>query len=98
MAAPQRDSLSLERVAVYEQQNNQPIMESDWARIWINRVKRKFQLRISEANNNVALRMHLVNLLNAAEQVFYDYTPNQVFYRLTDNIKNIILFEFSDVH
>ena len=69
MAAPQRDSLSLERIAVYEQHNNQPIMETDWARIWINRVRSKFQLRISEASNNVALRMHLVNLLNAAQQV-----------------------------
>ena len=69
LEAPQRDSLPLERIAVYEQQTNQPVMETDWARIWINRVRRKFELRTAEANSNVGLRIHLMNLLNAAEQV-----------------------------
>ena len=71
----QRDNLPLARVAAYQFNDNEPIMESTWPKVWTQRVRGKFDLRRAEAKKNLVLNGLMLEMLNAAKAVCTPLKP-----------------------
>ena len=65
----QRDNMPLARVAAFQFMGDQEVQETAWPRVWMRRVKEKFELRRSEASRNLVLNGLMLKLLKAAEKV-----------------------------
>ena len=65
----QRDELPLERLVVYIHDKEEPVDQSDWPQVWMQRIHYRYHLRSNEASNNIGLRFQMLELLNAANEV-----------------------------
>ena len=70
----QRDNMPLARVAAFQFEGDQNVQESGWPRVWMQRVKEKFELRRSEASRNLVLNGLMLQLLKAAEKVCIEFS------------------------
>ena len=60
---------SRETVVAYHHDDNHPFTDSPWPQVWMQHMHAKFLLRTQEASRNLALRLHLLELLRAANEV-----------------------------
>ena len=58
-----------ERIVAFYHDVEEPLDESTWMKLWIQRMNHKFTLRIQEAGSNLAMRLQLLEMLRAANEV-----------------------------
>ena len=56
-------------VVAYHHDDNLSLLNSPWPQVWMQRMHAKFILRTQEASRNLGLRLHLLELLRAANEV-----------------------------
>ena len=57
----------------YHHDDNQSLLNSPWTQVWIQQIHTKFRLRTQEASRNLSLRLQLLELLRAADEVMNGY-------------------------
>ena len=58
-----------ERIVAFYHDVEEPLDESPWTKLWLQRMNSKFTLRIQEAGSNLAMRLQLLEMLRAANEV-----------------------------
>ena len=69
MANPEQDEIPLERLVVFDYENNDRIQDTHWPGVWLQRMYDRFRLRRGEASRNVNLQRVMIELLEVSAEV-----------------------------